>query len=87
MKFEIGSAVVYVDERGRPRPALLTAIHGGDPYGRECDDEAESIPSVNVVFVTGDASRQDSYGFQIERNTSVVHESDQSAQGMYWRRP
>lgn len=43
-----------------------------------------SPPSINVVFVSDDESQRDPYGRQIVRNTSVVHQSNQSAHGMYW---
>lgn len=39
------------------------------------------IPSVNVVFVVSDEAKTDSYGRQIDRATSVPHESLQSAHG------
>lgn len=71
---KIGDAVWYVDPIGTQRAALLTAVHGGD-----------STPCVNLVFVSGDEERHDSYGRQIERESSVVHESNQSAHGNFWR--
>jgi hypothetical protein len=41
-------------------------------------------PSINLVYVTGDEAKTDPYGRQIERATSVVHKSGQSAHGRYW---
>lgn len=75
MQLNIGDVVEYVDERGEARPALVTCIFGSDS------------PSINVVFVSGDDAMEDTYGRQIARETSVVHESNQSAHGMFWRRP
>lgn len=44
-----------------------------------------SVPSINLVYVSDDGTKTDPYGRQIERSTSVVHKSNQSAHGMYWR--
>lgn len=74
----IGSSVVYVDTFGKERPALVTANHGGEATVREnC--------SLNVVIVADDETKGDGYGRQIERVTSVVHQSSQQAPGNYWR--
>ena len=73
-----GSVVEYVDERGKPHAALVTADWG---VGSPDDDK-----SVNVVWVVGDESQTDSYGRQIARATSVVNEARQAAPGLYWRR-
>lgn len=73
---EIGDTVVFTDPTGRDFNALLTAVHGGN---------VES-PSVNLVYVSDDAGEYDQYGRQIKRNTSVVHETNQAAHGMKWRK-
>ncbi|KKN88048.1 hypothetical protein LCGC14_0251200 [marine sediment metagenome] len=75
MSLKLGETVRYVDARGRERPALVTAIHGS----------VENDPSINLVIVSDDEERHDAYGRQIERETSVVHESDQGADGNFWR--
>lgn len=67
----MGEAVVYVDPVGVAHPALVT-----QPWGSTC---------VNLIFVTTDASRRDSWGNQIERQSSCVHASVQPAHGNYWR--
>lgn len=72
---KVGDAVVFVDPRGNEHPAILTAVWG----------PPESNPSVNLVFVSKDETKHDTYGRQIERETSVVHESNQYAHGMYWK--
>jgi len=94
-RLEIGQQVVYHDSRSRPMAALVTAIWGWSSEDDEYDggEGAKSIlvggkydtPCVNLVWVSIDRERQDSYGRQIERETSVVHASDQSAHGNYWR--
>ena len=72
-KLEVGSNVVYVDQYGKPHNALVTVVWG-DPTGQ---------PGCNVVFVSADESKRDQYGSQIERETSVVHATLQSAHGRY----
>lgn len=71
---QIGDAVVFVDSHAREHDALVTNVFGITGY-----------PAVNVVFVSEDTSRTDSCGRQIERQTSVVHQTSQPAHGMYWR--
>lgn len=75
-----GDVVTYVDPRGVPRPALVTAVWGASP-----DTEDREV-GVNLVFVSGDPERKDPYGRQVERETSVVHEDSQPAHGNFWRR-
>ncbi len=72
-ELEHGTHIIFVDEHGVSRDALVTAWHG------------ESC--CNLVFVTGDEKRSDSYGRQIERHSSVVHDANQPAHGMYWHWP
>ena len=36
------------------------------------------------TYVVSEPDKADPYGRQIERETSVVHKSDQVAPGMYW---
>ena len=73
---QVGDHVVYADPKGHEHNAIVTANWGtGD------------TPSLNVVFVDPDETKTDSYGRQIARNTSVVHQSNQAAHGMYWREP
>lgn len=77
MDLKVGKEVVFVDSVGKQFPALITAIHG----------RPEDVPCVNVVFISGDETRQDSYGRQVERSTSVVHRSKQPAHGFYYMEP
>ena len=73
---EIGNKVTFFDAKGKPHKALITANWGG----------LNETPSLNLVFVTEDETKTDSYGRQIERATSVVHQSNQGAHGMYWEK-
>lgn len=69
----VGESVIHCDARGQDIPALVTAVWSDD--------------CINIVFVSTDAARQDSYGRQVERETSHLHASRQPAHGMYWRFP
>jgi len=73
MKPETGMFVLYVDEDGQSRNALITAVHG----------EGET-PSINLVVVSKDSNQTDTYGRKIERETSQPHRVNQSAKGRYW---
>lgn len=70
---KVGDPVVWVDSQGMPHPALVTAA-----WSQTC---------INVVFVSGDETKRDDYGRQIERQTSAVHASLQRTHGFYWRWP
>ncbi len=88
MKISIGDAVTYVDQKSQSHEALVTAVWGSGKtheYGVWCEwEEGKSAPSVNLVFVSSDASRKDDCGRQIERETSVTHKTSQQAHGFYW---
>lgn len=75
---QIGDVVEYVDEVGNSCPALITQVwDGGDP--------SAVSPSLNLVFISKNSSEYDTYGRQIARKTSVVHEENQIAHGFFWR--
>lgn len=76
-KMKVGECVVYVDDVGRENLALITS--GFTPS----TDGAKG--AVNLVLVSQDGTKTDTYGRQIERQTSVVHQSSQSAPGNYWK--
>lgn len=82
-ELEVGVPVVWVDEHGAPRPALVTAIHGAEHE----HDGVRHYPCCNLVSTSADADKTDPYGRQIERETSVPHRHEQSAHGWYWRWP
>lgn len=71
---KLGGQIVFVDARGQLHDALITAIWG----------EPKDLPCINVVFVSTDNAKQDQYGRQIERETSIVYKEKQSAHGMYY---
>ena len=68
---EVGEAVVFVDPVGVAHSALVTAA-----WSEDC---------INVVFVSGDLDKRDSYGRQIERQTSIMHAAIVPVHGNYWR--
>lgn len=79
-KIAVGSHVKFVDPYAVEHDAIVTTLFDNN------DPEKYPNPSVNVVYASSDDSKTDQYGRQIERNTSVVHKSNQFAHGMYWRR-
>lgn len=72
----VGDVVRYVDAVGKSHYALVTAV-----WASAFENGA---PSLNLVFVSDDESKTDPYGVQVERNTSVTHQSNQAAPGLYW---
>ena len=67
----IGEAVLYVDPVGVVHPALVTK-----DWTADC---------INLVLVSSDEAKADSYGRQIERQTSLMHASVVPVHGNYWR--
>ena len=61
----LGGLVIFTDPRGVDHDALVTAV-----WGDAC---------INVVFVSSDDSKTDSYGRQIERETSISHTASSGA--------
>ena len=70
---KIGQAVKYVDEQGNERDALVTAV-----WSETC---------INVVLVNDDPAQRDDYSQKLQRETSQVHKSLQTAPGRYWFEP
>jgi hypothetical protein len=99
-KYEPGIPVIYVDPLGIPRSALVTIWHCTMDRGAWLDSQqtnrsiwAQQDPPVevpiretccNLVWVSGDVKRTDSYGQQTIRESSVVHKGSQHAHGNYW---
>lgn len=81
----VGDAVCFVDEVGKPHQALVTCVFSPDP--EYVPDETEQLKntSINLVFVSSDPAKEDPYGKQIERRTSIVHQTNQQAHGHYWK--
>lgn len=75
---KIGETVVFVDEVGHASPALITAVWEQHPDSPS--------PSLNLVLVHKDETMKDTYGRQIERRTSISHQTQQFAPAFYWKR-
>ncbi len=73
--------VVVVDERYQRHDALVTAVHGTFGNGN-------LPPCINVAYVSGDPTKRDPYGQQIERMSSLQHlsqgPSGMNRPGRYW---
>ena len=87
----IGMPVIFVDAERYEHDALITAIWG-KPEGEKYTLAHEGVerlhwPCINLVHVAKDESRDDQYGRQIDRPTSVVHQDQNSAGGFCWRFP
>lgn len=76
---KVGSEVIYIDAHRVKHSALVTHVW---PSGQA--DGGGHQPGCNLVYVSGDETKTDPYGRQIERATSVVHKSVQPAPGNYW---
>jgi hypothetical protein len=84
---KIGDAVKFVDPHGVERDALVTNCWGGTGGQLEYDESKPVNSCINVVYVTEDANKTDSYGRQTEHETSVSHKSATLAPGRYWHQP
>lgn len=82
-QLEVGDAIIFYDEYSVPHNALVT-----QPWGERWETaEGVSEPGCNLVFVSSDVAREDSYGRQIERTCSCVHAGSQPAPGFSWSWP
>lgn len=70
---EIGGHVVWTDSQGVDHNALIQCV-----WSNTC---------INLVFVSGDENRKDSYGRQLEHATSCTHATSNGVHGFYWRWP
>jgi len=75
MGVKIGDVVDLLDETGHQHRGLITQVWG----------PADSKPSINVVFVSLDETKTDQYGRQVERLSSLQHQSTVGKQpGRFW---
>jgi len=102
-EYKSGVPVIFVDPHGIRRHALVTIWHCSDDrdawLGAQLVNQenwAKQEPSVeipfsetccNLVWISGDEMRKDSYGRQLIRESSVVHKGSQPAHGNYWLWP
>jgi len=91
-QLKAGDPVIFFDQFGLEHNALLTAIHG-ERYtydkGIDKDPTVTKVenPSVNLLLISPDTKREDTYGRQIERQSSVVHTFNQGAWGNFYCLP
>lgn len=73
-ELKVGDPVIYHNPVGRAANALVTAIWG--------------VTCLNIVLVSLDETKKDSYGRQIEHVSSCLHkEVLNGVHGNYWRLP
>ena len=71
---KVGEVIRVTDEHGIEHDALVTIYFGGSyPDG-----------ALNCVFVSNDESKNDPYGRQLERLSSVSRQSQHTAHGRFW---
>ena len=70
---KVGDVVLVTDEHGVQHNGLATAVHGP-----QC---------INVVYVSGEATKNDPYGRQLERLSSLQEKSGMTApRGRFYER-
>ncbi len=86
--YEVGQHVTFIDSKSRRRDALVTAWWQAwiqpDLDKDPILDPNAGEPSCNLVVVSVDKMKEDTYGRQTEHESSVVHMSNQAAHGNYW---
>lgn len=81
-ELKVGDQVIFIDEQRARHNALVTVVW------RDIHHQPEGKPpGCNLVFVSGDVTKEDPYGRQIERRTSLVHVSAQPARASCWSWP
>ena len=78
--YQIGDHVIFFDSYGKAHKALVTTWWMG-PQEIAGYRAENGEPGCNLIYVSDDPLKTDSYGAQIERATSVVHKSKQNAHG------
>jgi len=76
-EFHVGDVVVFTDSHCEDHNALVTVVWSPVRENGCC----------NLVYVSGEDSKTDPYGRQIERVTSIVHKDHNGAPGNCWRFP
>lgn len=83
-KLEVGCSLIYIDPLREKHVSVVTAVwkneYPNDPSGFN-PPEGAIRDGVNLVYVSSDPQKMDTYGRQIERQTSIVHRSMQPAPG------
>lgn len=75
---KVGAHIIFFDTHRVPHSALVTVWwNNGQP-------ELHKTPALNLVYVSDDEAKTDTYGRQLERATSVSHKSAHIAGGYVW---
>ena len=77
-----GDHVKVADEFGVMHDGLVT-----NSWGSAATPDGKPGPTINVLYVTSDASKRDQYGDQIERLSSCGHKLNTAAPGRFWHWP
>jgi len=99
--FTIGCRIIFFDEYRKPHEAIVTNWFHGGPDGQTVDEMVQEardrgvtseiwMPCCNIVLVSTDTAKEDPYGRQIERHTSVTYGRQQGMKpfiGMCWAWP
>lgn len=77
---KVGDPVKVVDETYAEHVGVVTAVHG-------IFSDTGYIPCINVAYASGDEAKHDPYGRQLERLSSLMHQSQVAGMprpGRYW---
>jgi len=84
---KVGDAVIFFDSLRRELNGILQAVHGevsGGPV-EGAPEQSWYTPCVNLVYVTPDSDKIDSWGRQTDHASSCSYVDQQQPRvGMYW---
>lgn len=82
--FKIGCKVIFFDSLRRKHEALVTNWFHGGPDGQTLEEYKQAYrgspfytPCCNLLWVSSDSAKEDPYGRQVERQTSVSYGREQ----------
>lgn len=86
---EVGNHVIYIDNQRRKVNALVNCLHGrAEPMEYDGEVFPRDISCINIIHLSQDPNREDSYGRQSEHVTSLNHCGDSSiCVGHCWHFP
>jgi hypothetical protein len=76
---KVGDAVIFIDSHRIHYNALVT-----NTFGTVDEQGMSDYAGCNLVYVSGDESKTDGYGRQMERATSTVHLNFNPAKAYCW---
>jgi hypothetical protein len=81
--YHVGQHVKFINPERKEQDALVT-IWWVPPEQHPHYTSGQGEPGCNLIVVSTDPAKEDSYGRQTDHHTSVVHKSVQPAGGYYW---